>query len=181
MAKFMYESFLELVRTFGTPLAACVAAFVAYRFGNIQARISRRQVRIASDAALTARNKLRMDMYQERLAIQTSIMKMFGELGVMGHLTPEDEHKYLTGISSSRWVFGKDMQEFLETKVWHAMADYVAAQNSYNENSNTEHRKQLAVAKASRRKELLALREEADHRFAEFMEFERAPPEQAVE
>lgn len=58
-------------------------------------------------------------------------------------------------------------------KVWHTMADYVAAQSNYNENAGTGIRAQLAEAKAKCRQELLALREEADHRFAEFMEFER--------
>ena len=169
----MYDTILEFVRAFGTPFAAGVGAFVAYRFGNIQADIARRQAQTASDAALTARNKLRMDMYEERLTIYNTVMTMFGQLGVMGRLTNEDELNYLKGIGSSRWVFGEHMHDFLGVKVWHAMVNYVAAQNNYNEYSNTEHRAQLAVAKAERRKELLALREESDHRFAEFMEFER--------
>lgn len=108
----MYDIILELVRAFGTPFAACVGALVAYRFGTIQADIARRQARTASDAALTARNKLRMDMYKERLAVYNTVMKMFGELGVMGRLTSDDEVNYLGGIGSSRWVFGKDMQDF---------------------------------------------------------------------
>ena len=177
----MYELILEFARAFGTPFAACVGAFVAHRFGTIQADIARQQAQTASGVALTSRNKLRMDMYAERLAIYKAVRSVFGELGVMGRLTPEDERNYLVGIESSRWVFGKEMHEFLEVKVWRAIIDYVAAQNEYNYNSNTDLRAQLATAKAERRKELLTLRDEVDHRFAEFMEFEHDPTTYVVQ
>lgn len=183
----MYNEILEFARAFGTPIAACVGAYVAYRFGSIQAEIAKTQVGIASrqaetsrDAALTARNKLRMDMYEERLRIYNAVMAMFGDLGVLGHMNSESERKYLQGIVSARWVFGKEMKEFLEGRVWAAMTEYVAAQNNYNDNAETSYRAELAAAKAERRKELLALREEVDQRFAKFMEFERDPLDQLL-
>ncbi|KRC14816.1 hypothetical protein [Acidovorax sp. Root217] len=171
----MYDNILEFMRAFGTPLAACVGAYVAFRFGNIQADIARRQADTARDAALTARNKLRMDMYQERLKVYNSVIAMFADFGISGSLAKELEDNYWAGIVSSRWVFGKDMQEFLEGDLWHKMVDYVAAQNSYDEHAPQELRAQLGKAKGERRKELMAMKPEVDQRFAKFMEFERDP------
>lgn len=177
----MYNEILEFARAFGTPIAAGVGAYVAYRFGSIQASIARTQVEIATrqadtsrDAALTARNKLRMDMYQERLKIYNAVIAMFADFGMSGRLTNELENNYWAGIGSSRWVFGKDMQEFLEGDLWHKMADYVAAHSSYDEHAPPEIRTQLGKAKGERRKELMAMKPVVDQRFAEFMEFERA-------
>ena len=169
----MYPEFLEFMRAVGTPIAALIGAFVAFRFGNIQAGIANRQAETARDAALTARNKLRMDMYQERLKIYNAVIAMFADFGMSGKMTSELENNYWVGIGSSRWVFGKDMQEFLEGELWHKMVDYVAAQNSYDEHAPQEFRAQLGKAKGERRTELMAMKPEVDQRFAKFMEFER--------
>lgn len=168
-----YEAVLEFMRAFGTPMAALIAAGIAYRFGNIQAGIARRQVSIADNAALTARNKLRVDMYEERLSVHQAVRHLFGQLSVNGHITHDDEIQYLKGIVSARWVFGKEMDTFLNTTLWGAIAAYTAAQNSYDEHANTDARAIAARTKSDRRKDLLGMTDEADALFARFMEFEQ--------
>ncbi|WP_291518716.1 hypothetical protein [Acidovorax sp.] len=169
----MYERILELFVAAGTPIAALVAALIAHRFGAIQADIARRQVSIADDAGLTARNKLRMDMYQERMQVYKAVRNLFGQFGVNGKISHDDEVQYLEGIASARWVFGKEVDTFLSTKLWGAIAAYIAAHNSYDEHANTNARADAARNKADRRAELLSMKEEVDTLFARFMEFEQ--------
>ncbi len=168
----MDDRTIDLFIAAGTPLAALIAAFIAYRFGAIQAEIARRQVSIADDAGLTARNKLRMDMYQERMQVYKAVRNLFGQFGVNGRISRDDEIQYLEGIASARWVFGKEVDTFLSTKLWGAIAQYIAAHNSYDELANTNARADAARNKADRRAELLSMQEEVDTLFARFMEFE---------
>ena len=90
-----------------------------------------------------------------------------------GQITHDDEIQYLKGIVSARWVFGKEMDTFLNTKLWGAIAAYTAAQNSYDEHANTDARASAARTKSDRRKDLLGMKDEADALFARFMEFEQ--------
>lgn len=169
----MNDRTIDLFIAAGTPLAALIAAFIAYRFGAIQAEIARRQVSIADDAGLTARNKLRMDMYEERMQVYKAVRNLFGQFGVNGKISRDDEMQYLEGIASARWVFGKEVDTFLRTKLWGAIAEYIAAHNSYDEHANTSARADAARNKADRRAELLSMQEEVDTLFARFMEFEQ--------
>ena len=168
-----YQALLEFFRAFGTPIAAAIGAWVAYRFGTIQAQIASQQAKTARDAAITARNKLRMDMYDIRLEIYSTVMALLSQLAITGKLTQADENAFLGGLKGVRWVFGSDLDEFLTRNLWHAVVDFMAAQNSFNESEEQSLRAQMAEAKHARRTELLGMREDIERRFAEYMDFER--------
>lgn len=70
IATWPWQTIGEAVKSFALPLAAPLAAFyVANKFGHIQADIGRRQAETAALAMKTARNKLRLDLFEKRFAI----------------------------------------------------------------------------------------------------------------
>ncbi|MEJ8851572.1 hypothetical protein [Variovorax rhizosphaerae] len=58
-----------LLTFISTLIAASVAAGVTIYFGRVQAGIARQQAKTAAMAAATARNKLRLDLFEKRLNV----------------------------------------------------------------------------------------------------------------
>ena len=142
----MYQDILEFARAFGTPAAACVgsatAAWVAHKFGSIQARIAQQQADTAALVAKTARNKLKFEQFDRRLVIYKATQDVLAKVSTHGRLTDEDESGYLIGTSGAHWLFDKAVVEYLERTLWHAMIDFRSADQSLRDaDAHTDRRK----------------------------------------
>jgi predicted metalloprotease len=83
-------------------LAAGVGAWVAHKFGRIQESIAKQQAATAAAAATTARNKLRLDLFDRRWAIYQTAK---GVIDTMAHQDDDPDSaalKYLSNIRAAR-------------------------------------------------------------------------------
>ncbi|MGO1073186.1 hypothetical protein [Lysobacter sp. CA199] len=86
-------------------LVACLAAWIAYR-----------QYR-------TARNKLKLDLFDRRFLVYEAARKALTQAYGHGKLEPSQQFEYLSSVQAARWLFGPEVQEYLETTLWHKFVD----------------------------------------------------------
>lgn len=87
------------------PIIALIAAWIAFRQSQI------------------ARNKLKLDLFEKRMAVYETVQKTLGTAASRGRLTPEEEVSYLAGIHSARWLFGPEVFKYLDETLWHKIVD----------------------------------------------------------
>lgn len=73
---------------------------------------------IAGNQWITARRKLKLDLYDKRLAVYEAVRSSLGKIVTSGKTSIEIEHEYLVGISGAKWLFGKEIVIFLDKDVW---------------------------------------------------------------
>jgi hypothetical protein len=66
----------------------------------------------------TARMKLKLDLFDKRIVVYEAVRKAFGQLMMYGKPTSELQSDYLTGIAGARWLFDKEMDEYLSVDLW---------------------------------------------------------------
>lgn len=102
------------LKSYVLPLAAPAAAFyVAYKFGQIQAEIGKKQAATAALAMDTARTKLRLDLFDKRLAVYEAVNKVIEAASAKGALDAQDQAEYLLGIRAAPWLFDEDVNSYL--------------------------------------------------------------------
>lgn len=124
---------LEVVRAAAPLLAAGIAGVVAWKFGSIQAGIARQQAETAAASAKTARNKLKLDLFERRWAIYKIASASISAALSGSGLTNEEEYEYQKAIRGARWIFDKDVETYLEVTLWRIFIDYnLACHNAKN-------------------------------------------------
>lgn len=78
------------------PIIALIAAWIAFRQSQI------------------ARNKLKLDLFEKRLAVYETVQKILETAAEKGKLTQEERLNYFVGIRSARWLFGPEVFKYLE-------------------------------------------------------------------
>ena len=105
-------------------LAAGVGAWVAHKFGRIQESIAKQQAATAAAAATTARNKLRLDLFDRRWAIYQTAK---GVIDTMAHQDDDPDSaalKYLSNIRAARWLFDDDVNKYLRIELWDLLHEF---------------------------------------------------------
>jgi hypothetical protein len=87
------------------PIIALIAAWIAFRQSQI------------------ARNKLKLDLFEKRMAVYETVRKTLGTAASRGKLTPEEEVSYLAGIHPAQWLFGPEVFKYLDETLWHKITD----------------------------------------------------------
>lgn len=113
-----WENVVEFLKSFVLPGAA---VYVAWKFGAIQAAISRQQATTAAEAAKIAKNQLRLQVMGERIKVYDAARSLIGAVSQRSKLLPADEMTYLAGIQGSRWLFGEDVNTYLHETLWRRM------------------------------------------------------------
>lgn len=98
-------------------LAAGVGAYVAHKFGTIQAGIAQQQAETARAAATTAKNKLKLDLFDRRLLVFEAAKRAL--TNTENSLGNEDEviREFTAGTLSSRWLFGDEIYDFMVSEM----------------------------------------------------------------
>ena len=92
-------------------VGALGAPFVALVAGGAGVYVAFRQHR-------TARNKLKFELFEERLKVYDAAMKFLSSVATHGDFTLEDESEFLQATRSARWVFDLDAATFLREQVY---------------------------------------------------------------
>ena len=111
---------------FAVPVLAGVGATIAYRQWR------------------TAQNKLKLDLFDRRMAVYQSVRDALGYIAAHGRINHEEQIKYLKGIQSAQWVFGPKIQKYLHETLWHKIVDLelhntLSAGNNRDTDERTRH------------------------------------------
>lgn len=108
-------SILDFISKIGpllTFVAALIAARIAWNFGQIQADIARTQAATAARAAATARNRLRFDLFDERLKFY-NIVTSYMEAHYSRECWKVDTSPYLRAVSGAKWLFNDTVNDWI--------------------------------------------------------------------
>ncbi len=146
------------VKTFALPVAAPLAAFyVANKFGHIQAEIGRRQAETAAMAMNTARNKLRLDLFEKRFAVyDAAALVIDATLG--NKVTYDQRFDFMEAIKPARWLFDAEVVEHLD-RIFSKVFDVIELNDNINEEPDADQRKSMVLRKKKYVKDLLDHRE----------------------
>ncbi len=100
-------AWLHYVQVLGAPGVAIVAAFIAWR-------IQRQQVAIAKGALKTADNKLRLDLFDKRLAIFDAATKLLIHVHTHEVLSVDKVMEFLNATRGTKWLFNQAAQDFVD-------------------------------------------------------------------
>lgn len=135
------------------PIIALVAAWVAFRQWQI------------------ARNKLKLDLFEKRMAVYDAARKALGAVAARGRLTRDEEVEYLTGVSPAKWLFGRELAKYLDETLWHRLVD-LELHNSMSQGEPSEERSHHVRARAETMKWLVAQYSELDRQCAGYLTLE---------
>lgn len=132
----------EGLKSYVLPLAAPVAAFyVASKFGHIQADIGRRQAETAAMAMTTARNKLRLDLFEKRFAVYDAAALVI-EATLGNKVTYDQRFDYMEAIKPARWLFDDGVVEHLD-QIFSKVFDVIELDDNYREEPDANQRTDL--------------------------------------
>jgi hypothetical protein len=89
------------VTALALPVIALIGAWIAFRQWQI------------------ARNKLKLDLYDKRMAVYDVVRKTLGVATGHGKLTQDNEIEFLSGVRTAQWLFGPEVSTYLEETLWH--------------------------------------------------------------
>jgi hypothetical protein len=78
---------------------------------------------IAFRQSQIARNKLKLDLFERRMAVYEVVSIAIGRAVNAGKLTNQEQYDYLSGTRSSQWLFGPEVFEYIHTTLWHKIID----------------------------------------------------------
>jgi hypothetical protein len=100
----------------------------------------------------TARDKLRLDLFEKRMAVYQSARDALGTLFTIDRLTQEEEMKFLSNISEAKWLFGPEVSDYLEKTLWAKFCDHGAYVGNLDGLDPGPERTELVKGKAELRK-----------------------------
>ncbi len=98
---------LQYVQVIGTLIIALIAAAIA---GSIQWR----QMQISKGILNTANDKLRLDLFDKRLAIFDATTKLIMHVHSCEVLRQEHVVEWITATRGAKWLFDQQVQDFVD-------------------------------------------------------------------
>lgn len=96
----------SVVTAIAAPAIAIIAAWIAYRQSQI------------------ARNKLKLDLFEKRMAVYQVVRDTLGIAVSHGKLTHEEEINFVVGTRPAKWLFGPEVFRYLDETLWHKIVDF---------------------------------------------------------
>lgn len=126
-------------------LATSVAAWMTPVIAGIAVLIAYSQQRIANTQAETARRKLKLDLFARRVIVYDAARTAIGEIGGSGRTNPDIERNFLIGTAGAKFLFEKDIVEFLDKRLWEQICSLGEAQAMTEGAPPSEERKKYAL------------------------------------
>lgn len=148
-----------------TPVAA---AYVAYKFGGIQAAIATQQADTARLAVKTAKNKLKSDLFPARLRLYNVIWAYIDH--AITHAGQKNDEATLNAeVRNGKWLLDERVEDFVHSKLNPLIEQLQFAYRKYQEQSQVLDFYKDILAKESETKALLI---ELDQLFAPYLKIE---------
>jgi hypothetical protein len=102
-----YSSTMDILKAFGPPLVASIAALIAFMAAIMASVIQYNQWR-------TAREKLRSDLFDRRMAIYNQVYLALLEMRNRGNVSQEELRALRLAINSAKFLFPPNLSNALE-------------------------------------------------------------------
>ena len=139
-----YSNWVSFLSAVSVPSIALIVAFIAFQQWR------------------TARNKLKLDLFDKRMAVYQSVRDTLGTVVRSGALTQDEEINYLAGIQTAKWLFRPVVVEYLEKTLWHRLVDLGLHNTMSTERGNLEERTKHIHLRAETMKWLMSQYTEFD-------------------
>lgn len=136
-----------------TPVVACFGAWIAYQQWN------------------TARDKLRLDLSEKRMVIYAAAQEALAAVFARRDLTPAEEAAYLKGVAGARWLYGKDVTQYLQKEFWGKLCDLHRVAAEMEGMPRSEEREALVEQRLALRKWFLEQHDFMDNLFYPYLGF----------
>jgi hypothetical protein len=93
-------AWIGILTAFLTPLIAVIVAYIAYRQWR------------------TAHTRLKLDLFDRRLAIHGAARELIATVTSSGRINNQDTVAFLHGIQQARWLLNKRLVQYLEQDLW---------------------------------------------------------------
>ena len=130
-----YATVKDLAGPLATVIAACAAAFVAYRLGSSQISVARTQAEIAERNWQTSNEKIVLELFERRLKIYEDIRDVIGEIMRSGEASNDVFFRYGIAIDRVPYFFGPNVQAYLEQIRIHIIDLHLANQMMADHNN----------------------------------------------
>jgi hypothetical protein len=136
----------EGLKSYVLPLAAPAAAFyVASKFGHIQAEIGRRQADTAAQAMATNREKLRLDLFERRLAVYEAANTFITMVIRNAKLDNGHRLNLLQDSRAATWLFDEATARFITDTLFSDAFEVVRIGELLEVEPDPEERKKLVL------------------------------------
>lgn len=120
------------------------------------------QTKIAAIQAETAKNKLRLDLFEKRIAIYKSASDFIAVAVTSGDVTHSDEMDFWLGIAPAKWMFGPEIDHYLTKELWPIAVDLHRANMELKQDLSHTSRASIAEERANYFKKMAAQRSKLD-------------------
>lgn len=140
---------------FATPALALMAGFIAWQ--QMQ----------------TAKAKLKLDLFERRLAVYEGVREYLAVIMRSGATTQEAEMAYLESVQGAKWLFGDKLIGYLNETLWQNVCRLGCLQSELDGMPAGDERSQKIQAKADLKMWFLAQHKELDGWFLPYLEFRK--------
>ena len=117
----------------------------------------------------TAQNKLKLDLFERRLAIYDGIRSFISSVMTTGKTTQNYEMEFLSSTRGAKWLFGPEIIEYIDTVLWHKACDLWCLQEELQDMPAGPERTENIHKKAEIKKWLAAQLVVIDEKFAPYL------------
>ncbi|MGY2442454.1 hypothetical protein [Pseudomonas sp. SDO52101_S400] len=99
--------------TLGTDAANGQATWLQYLAALLTPLVAALGILIAFNQWKTARMKLKLDLFDKRVAVYETVQRVVREAVLEEHFTDEMLSDYVEGIAGTRWLYDEKMKDYL--------------------------------------------------------------------
>lgn len=165
-----------------TATLTCVTTWNALKLRGLQQRqteinaeqfkIAQMQAETAKTQADTGRKKLKLDLFPQRIAVYDTVRATMSKALSQGGLTHDDEFAFIGEMRSAKWLFGDEVNEYLQQELWNNMVDISALNSELKDGGYAEDRGALIRKRADLKKALNAQYDELDEKLKPYLRLE---------
>lgn len=93
-------SWISVMSALLTPVIAIAVGYIAWRQWR------------------TAQNRLKLDLFDRRLAIHRAARNLIAAVTSSGKLTNDELHQFLSGIEQTKWLLSDNIARYFEHELW---------------------------------------------------------------
>lgn len=95
---------------------------------------------IATQQWRTARNKLKLDLFDKRLAVYEATRSFLASIITSGKITQENEMLFLAGTRGAKWLFGNEIEQYIDKQLWNQSNKLICLQSTFDSLPSPEER-----------------------------------------
>lgn len=118
------SDWLALLNSIATLSAAAGATFITYKIGKGQREIAERQADTAAAEAHTAKNALKLELFDRRLGVYKAAHKAINSTGLLNYRRKEVEDAYEAGVDPAIWLFPQEVMDYLNDELWPLLVEF---------------------------------------------------------